>query len=659
MKSLKMRFLATLIPIIAISLVAVSGIIYKISDDKLDEKDIAINESESKQLATEMGAWLGSFKIMIDAGGSAEDILNADRSRAQAYFAQMMNLDESIPDVYMGMEDGRIINGSGFVPPTDYDPRKRPWYIEALGSDKTRIGDPYQDAMTKEMVVAVTKKITGQDGKLKGVLAADILLTKITDRINQVKVGETGYALIMTGKGVIIAHPKEELVGKNGFTDLGDSVKALTGEVTTKRDGHYIYTYNGEEKIATFANIPNTDWKVVITMPMAELMKDAKAMAVLIATITMVFVLITMLIIVLMTRRITGPIVELSDATLKLASGDLTIRTPMTREDEIGTLATNFNHMADSMSRMVKDIAKSTDHIERTSKEVGRSSQQAEAISSQIANAVHELAKGAEYQADSISEGVKKIVAVNESVDQVSYHIESVYSQTESIDEMTGIGQKTINIQSEKMAENTDANARVNDAIKMLHDKTHEISQIVSVIDDIAAQTNLLALNASIEAARAGEQGRGFSVVADEIRKLAEQSSQSTGKIATSISEIVGRTQIAVSEAEIASKALEAQTIAATKVFEIFDDVRAAVVEMKSDFTTVQGRNREIKAKMDQVRSDMIIISEITQNNAASAEEVAASTEQQVISLQEIMTLAEDVNSFGGELKDAVKGLKA
>lgn len=645
----------------AISIVSVASIIYKISGDRLNEQVIAINQAESNELAVEMGTWLASFMTMIDASGSADSILESDRLGVQTYLAKLMKLDDSIPDIYYGMENGQIINGSGYIPPKDYDPRKRPWYKEAMSAAGTSIGEPYQDMLTKKMVVAVTKKITGSDGKMKGVLAADILLTKITDRINETKIGESGYAFIMTGKGVIIAHPNQEMIGKNGFEDFneaGDSIKTLTQTVTSKTEGHHVYELEGEDRIAAFSNIPNTDWKVVVTIPTKELMKDARRMALLILSVTSLFVLLSSVAIVLLARRITAPIIQLSDAALKLEAGDLTIRTRLERKDEIGTLSRNFDRMADAMERLVHDISKSTVHIEQTSNAVVQSTQQAEVISSQIANAVHELAKGAEHQASSISEGVTRVVAVHDAVDQVSGHIDAVYSQTESIDGMTILGQKTIKIQNEKMAENTAANGRVNEAIGLLHDKTNEISQIVNVIDGIAAQTNLLALNASIEAARAGEQGKGFSVVADEIRKLAELSSQSTGRIAESISEIVSRTQIAVGEAEVASKALEAQTEAATKVIGIFDEVRSAVVDMKSDFAKVKGCNQDIKEKIIQVRSDMATISEITQNNAASSEEVAASTEQQVTSLQEIKALSENVKCLGVELRDAVKGLQ-
>lgn len=658
MKSLRAKMLLILIPIVVISLIACTGIVYEVAKTKISNQIISQNESEARLLSNETGLWLGKFFTLIDMTGKtdAKNVMT-DAERIEL-MSEMMKIDPAVTDIYFGTASGVMLDGSGWVPPADYDPRVRPWYGAATAIGKTAYGDPYLDLVTNKVVTSVSTPVMNADGSVKGVLAADIQLSDVTNKINEVKIGESGYALIMTNGGVIVAHPDVEQIGKNAMTDLGDDIKKLAEAVTTNEKGSYQYAYNGQMKIATYATIPNTSWKMVVTMPMKELTKELDSLTYFIVLSALLFVAIAIVAILIITSKITKPIIALNKATHRLAEGDLSQRANINTNSEIGDLANSFNIMADNLGALVGGITHLSTDVHNVSNRMSQASLKTKDIAVEISHAVYDLAKGAELQSNSVNNSVDKINMMAQSIDEIAQRIDMVNEKTADINELATKGENAIAVQSRSMIENTKATDSVNEAIHMLDEKTKEISQIVSVIDGIASQTNLLALNASIEAARAGEQGRGFSVVADEIRKLAEQSSQSTGLIGESIKEIVSRTQSAVEQAVIAENAVKEQEKSVSQVAEIFKEVKQSIQEMKDEFDEVKERNDGIKLEASGINHSISEISNVIELNAAGSEEVAASTEQQVSTLMEVTNLSAEVEKLANALQSEVQKFK-
>lgn len=658
MKKLKTKMLVILVPIIIISLLASSGMVYQFSKNKITEQILTSNEKESSLLANETGLWLGRFFTLVDMTAKTDNKIPLDNQQRLELMAEMMKIDPAVTDIYLGLANGVMLDGSGWEPPADYDPRTRPWYTSAINANQTAYSDPYVDLVTNQVVTSVSSPILDQSGNVKGVLAADVQLNAVTDRINQLKIGDDGYVVIMTNAGVFVAHPDPEFISKNGFTDFDEGVKKLTEVVTSQENGTYEYVFEGDKKVASFAAIPNTNWKIMVTMPFKSLTKDLDALLLLILFSTLFFAIVTIIVVTFITKKITKPIEKLNHATHMLSEGDLTQRTTIVDSTEIGQLSKSFNTMADNLRNLVKGITVLSEDVHIVSGKMNQSSKKTEEIAVQISYAINDLAKGAEQQSDSVNMSVNKITSMTEAFEEISKSIQAVYNTTEIINVLVANGEEAIRIQNNSMEENTKATDAVNDAIHMLEIKTREIGQIVSVIDGIASQTNLLALNASIEAARAGEQGRGFSVVADEIRKLAEQSSQSTGRIGQSVQEIIERTKSAVDQAIIAEGAVKLQEKSVSQVADIFKNVKDSIKEMKVSFDDVKKRNDLIREEASDIRDEIHSISDVIELNSAGSEEVAASTEQQVSTLQDVTKLSGEVEQLANQLKQEVDKFK-
>lgn len=658
MKTIRIRMLAILIPIIVVSLLASNGTLFLFAKDQITNQILVQNKNQTQLVSNETGLWLGRFFTLIDTTAQNDYHLPLDNDQRLKLMGNMMKIDPAVTDIYLGLENGVMLDGSGWVPPSDYDPRQRPWYGAAISAGKTEFSDPYMDMVTNKIVTSVSSPVKNPDGSLKGVLAADIQLTDVTNKINEIKVGESGYALIMTSSGTIIAHPDQTVIGKNGLTDLGDDIKRLTEAVISDKSGSYQYKYEGIAKISTYAEIPNTTWKIVLTMPMSELTKELNKLTYVIIISSGIFILIAIIAVLMITSRISKPIVQLNKITGKLAEGDLTQRATIKTQSEIGNLANSFNTMADNIGSLVGGITVLTKEVHEVSNQMNQSAEKTEDIAVQISHAVNELARGAEQQSDSVNSSVEKVNSMVGSINDINSSILSAYNLTGSVDQLVKQGEQAILLQNKSMQENSSATNNVNHAIQLLEERTKEISQIVDVIDGIASQTNLLALNASIEAARAGEQGKGFSVVADEIRKLAEQSSLSTSRIGESIKDIVLRTQSVVDQAQVAGNAVKEQESTVGQVVQIFQDVKVSIEEIKNSFDVVKSKTEGIKYEADSIRLSITDISNVIEMNAAGSQEVAASTEQQVNTLADVSRLSAELEQLASELQIAVEKFK-
>ncbi len=677
-KSVRARMLGTLLPIIIISLLIATGTLYFVAKKQISAYILDQNQSKAELSAKEIGIWLNGIYSMMDTLAKGDQNFALSDTEQLAMMGGMMKVDPAITDIYLGTELGVMLDGSGWAPPADYDPRKRPWYKAAVAADKTLYSDPYLDLVTSKVVTSVAGPVKAADGSLKGVIAADVQLDRVTELINAAKVGKTGYAFIVSTSGVIVAHPVNEIIGlsidysKNEadnseqFQELTPEQKAVLKEIGeasgpiigAENAGFVEMTLGNKENATSYTTIPNTSWRLAVTLPKAEMTEAIDKLTLLVGGLSLILLVVTALIILYTTNAITRPITRLSKMADDMAHGDLTHRVDIQSSDEIGLLANSFNTMGDNLIKLVDQIRHLTGEVDKTATEMNESAMMTEYIAEQISQAITSLSEGAEQQSGSVSASVNKIGQMANSISLISNNIHSVTQASETIGRMVEKGQEAVTLQGSKMVENTHATANVSVAIRSLDEMVKEIGQVVEVIGNIASQTNLLALNAAIEAARAGEQGRGFAVVADEVRKLAEQSSNATGKIGDSIKEIINRTEKAVLETSRAEQAVQEQEATVREVVDIFRNIRSSVDQMRSQFTEVNQKTSGISLQAEGLRESIDAISNVVEVNTAGSEEVAASTEQQVTTLSGVSRLASRVAELVSELQHAVEKFK-
>ncbi len=557
--------------------------------------------------------------------------------------------DPDVSDCYLGTVDGVMIDGSGWTPPADYDPRSRPWYKLAMEKKTLVYTEPYLDQVTMKYAVSVALPQLDSTGQVKGVLAIDLLLDTITNMVNGYKVGQSGYIILLDQNGAIIGHPKKEYLAKKLAEIPG--LEKIAPEIMSNARGSKDYRLDSLDKFLVYKTIDTTAWRVLATTEKREVYGALDMLRNLYIVLFLVFLIVSIFITVFIASKIAKPIRQLEKDASLIADGDLTIRSSAKGQDEIGHMGRAFNNMAGNLGQLVRNIHQSAETVRKSSDHTHDMARNAQEISAQISVAVNELAKGVGEQSESVMRGAEMVGSVTKSITRIVGNIDSSAALTDKVGASVSSGYDAAKNQIGLMEESRDVSTRVGSAVDHLSEQSQRIGKIADVISQIANQTNLLALNAAIEAARAGEHGRGFAVVAEEVRKLAEQTSTSSKEISDLLKGIQVVMQTTVQEIHLSQETVEKQTASADYMMRNFDDIKGSVDRMVEQFKTVLEETRNMAHASKEVSSVMESVAAISEESAASTEEVASSVDQQVASISRI---ADDMDGLSQEAQKLV-----
>jgi methyl-accepting chemotaxis protein len=357
--------------------------------------------------------------------------------------------------------------------------------------------------------------------------------------------------------------------------------------------------------------------------------------------------------------HISKAVLKIANAAKVIAGGDLSADdVKVKNKDEIGELAESFNEMAANLRHLIHDVNMHAIQVASSAEELMASAEQTSKASEQIVLAVQEIAKGTDTEVQSVEEASQVMNEMTLGVKQVADYSQNVSSTAMGVSEKATEGEQAIQTTIKQMtAINQTVNGLAN-VVKKLGDHSNEIGQIIDVITGISAQTNLLALNAAIEAARAGEHGKGFAVVADEVRKLAEQSANSANKISELISTIQGETERAVQSMETARK----EVIEGINVVNIagssFEQIQNGVNEVTTQIQEVASSVQQMSAGAQQMVESIDLINEVSEMIASGTQEVSAATEEQLASMEEITSSGVSLSSMAEELQTLIGKFK-
>jgi methyl-accepting chemotaxis protein len=644
-KKLILSFLALLfIPTMTVGLLAYSKAAEEIKSTTLasgSESVHVLNQIIDDNLNPKVND-VSYFANKLDKNSYSE----AQKEITMAAFTEYYALHPEIVSIYVGSENGDMLQSPQKKFDPGYDPRKRPWYTTAKeNAGKTVITDPYVSASSGKTLVTVVETV--KDGS--GVVAIDISLDAIKQSTDSIKIGDKGYPFIVSSEGLYLVHPTGT---------PGEKSSVFTPSLLKKEVGVQTYNFNDEEKQLTFATNKLTGWKIAGTMDVEESKDLARPILLSTMIIISIFVIMGGIASYFIIRSIIRPLRKLLLITERVSDGDLNQEVEIQSNDEISQLGISFNTMISSLKDLIQQVSEKSDQLSAASEQLNASSEENNIATGQVATAIQQVAAGTVRQTDMAQKSSNVVHEMSDGIQSIMVNVRNVSETSIEATKIVNDGEEAIEHSIEQMTNINDKVKDIGSVINTLGERSREISQIVDVISDIAGQTNLLALNAAIEAARAGEQGKGFSVVADEVKKLAAQSSKSTETIRKLISSIQLETNAAMD-------AMNKGTNEVEKGINIVNNAGVSFKKIQEFVDVVTSQIQEVSASVDQMHygvnhvvDSVTGIEEIARKTADESQEVSSATKEQLISMREIAAAAASLSGMALELQQSVYKFK-
>ncbi len=581
----------------------------------------------------------------INLAKSIAEILKADPSKLETSKITDLAKTLKVEEIHVIDEKGIIVNGNmpeffGFDFNTSEQTKS---FLDLINKENGDMAQaPSKRGTDQKMFQYIGVSRLDQKGIVQigvSVEAIESITSKmdVQKTLENLYLGENGFAFIADDAGVIINHKDPTQIGKNidefiwGQTVLKNKDKMMKIEV----DDTSFYVKSEEL---------NEDF-IMIALP-AERIDIATKRSFRNSSIIGIigFLILIVLINSIINRTIIKPIKEIEDSMKKVGEGYFNLKLEVKSKDEIGKLSNNFNKMVDNVRNLVIETRNSVQFIVNESIKINETVNGLSMASNQVTQAVESIANGSSEMAQQVEERVGHSKELSERIEEMASMIQEARSNTDNMNNSNREGKESIVILNEKFKATVNSTDEADEKISELNQKSKSILSIVESIKSVSEQTNLLSLNASIEAARAGEHGKGFAVVAEEVRKLAEESGQATKEIAEiigSVVQIVNDTNNTMETARVTVKEANHNLNNTNSVFEEIDGntnfVASSISKLAKDMEFVNTAKEELVSALQSIAI-------LSQEAAAATEEISASTEEQSAQISEIARSVEKFN---------------
>jgi len=570
------------------------------------------------------------------------------------YFQETGDTDKHIKAVYAGFDsNGEMINYPYNDVTKDINAVEEAWYQDAAAAEGEIIWtDPYVDELTGYVYIRAAKAFY-QYNELIGVAGFNIDTTALLEIMNDITIGDNGYAVTIDEAGNYVTNRDRTLLGQN------ISEEQFYQDILAAGDQGIIeVSSNGEEHVIGFVKNPTTNWMLSGIVNKSEFEGKAGVILIPIAISLGIILVIAIIAAMFLANRITKPIHRLQTTMKQVEDGNLTAKIHNNRDDEIGKLSRSFDHMLKQIRGVMQQISGVARQVSGAAENLVASSEENTASGNEVATTMEEIASGANNQSDLMNKNTKVFASLSEEIQEIHKKNQQMFEKAQQMGNHSKTGIESIQDLAARSAEVTEKVKTVKEAIYQLNEKSTNIHSIVDKISNIASQTNLLALNASIEAARAGEHGHGFSVVAKEVGKLADQTTNALKDVGEIVSEMQDETKHSVDLVKETMDLFENQSISVGETGQAFFEISGSVNENNEMIEQVMKLTDSIVEKEREVNVNTQHIATISEETAAGTEEISASIEQQTASMEQLNHLATDLEVSAMRMQEELKKFK-
>lgn len=606
------------------------------------------------------------------AAGSGSDAFKmlALRDNAERYINNLSYANEFITDVIIIAPDNRSLKSSSS-------------YVLVESDFDTIIMDPqYKDIISSNTKWSGTNKALDKYSIRKDILRYSACLVRpVTSKTNEV----AGHLFINVKLNTLL-DPMKQLELENGcevhlISPDGRDLSPSFSEEANEKDNQCVFknhaffteiesngnqdqwgsdsiVYNDRDYLMTYNKLGESGYILLSLIPESVILKDAEKIRWTTLALVLFAGFIAVFIGLYMSNSMEKTIGQIIHAADLAASGDLTVDPISGRSDELGILTRRINRMISNMRELIRQSSSISEKVSESSGTVSLTTQGISSVSAEITLAMQEIAQGAASQASDAELCVDKILGLASKINQVADNTCEIKTLSDKAKEFTGEGLISVKNLESKALSTTENTRLIFKDIEALDSNSKLIGKISKVISGISDQINLLSLNAAIEAAKAGEMGRGFTVVANEVRKLAEQTMNASREITKIIKETQLQTSIAVERATATDNILKSQNEAVTNTISMFKKI-ANIMETLAVHV---GYIKTSVKDMEQYKEEAILatqnISAVSQETAASSEEVTASAHEQTSSIEQLAGFSIILGKAARELSESISRFK-
>lgn len=614
-------------------------------------------ENLTHQIAVEKASYIDDFMSkMINQTNiiaNTPSVLQGNEQGIKDTIKAVKESDKDFMNTYVGTEDKVMILYPEQKLPDGYDPTSRPWYKDAVNAGgKPVVTPPYKDASTGRDIVSIAIAIKLANGK-NAVVASDIDVSSLMSKIAATKVGHTGFASLLTSDGIILAHPDSKLLMQK------IQEKYSWGkDIVEKKDGSGKFKMEKSSGIMSYAQSKITGWIVTASMPGSEY-TGTLVSSLSVSVLIILLVLAAAIFIGFKTANyVAKPISSLLNVIKKAEEGDFSVEVKSSRNDEVGLIENSFGNFVNVQRTVISSIVNSSSELLSSAENIIELSDDSVKAIDSIKASIEEIQSSTQSNASSLEEANAGVEEMASNAQLVASSVQKVKEKSELSVKIAHEGYASVDAAAKSMDEIKEFSKNVVDVVNQLFSASKEINVIVNTITSIASQTNLLALNAAIEAARAGEAGRGFSVVAEEVRKLAEESSSAAKSIGDLISDIQSKIDEAVKTTEKEVALVEEGTENALRVKASLDEIINSINSLNKYIEEVSAAAEEQSASTQEMSAVINSISNAIEETVKSTEDMAGSINTQSQAIVKFEESAKNLEAIAEKLSSQVKRFK-
>ena len=636
--SIKVKLLGIILPVVIIAMIVLVGISYSISKNIIRKYSENLLRSSIENQSNEIEAWLNEN---LSAFQMAKDIIETttpDKGELQTllngYYGKN---DNCIDGLYIADINGNMMMAEE-AKKVENNPCESVWFKDGL----TRWNMGFTQAYTNsegESVISASGILQDGSGTMK-VISADLALERVSIIVNSfIEMDKAQAFLVDAESGEVLAHRDMSLISKK-LSELNDSFMQQVGKNVEEQN--YDMDEIGEN-ITGFSQIDGTDWILVSYIPKGIIYADIDFVRLAMIVVCLISIILIAVLIERVVSMVIRPVKELTHVITDMTEGDFTIEVKSKSNDEIGAMSMHVEKFIAAMRSMIASIHSISEQLSsqaNTSDDLSGKMYSSSKLQSQ---SMKELSNTVEQLSLSITEVAENATTLAMVVADTRDDGEQVDIKMRETVDVSQKGKTDIQHISEAMKEIHESVHVLKIAIDKVGKASGEITNITSVIGEIADQTNLLSLNASIEAARAGEAGKGFAVVATEIGQLAKTSADSVHNIEELINEISALVDDTIRQTDESVENINRSSGLVGNALETFDVI----------FDNINEVNGLVNSMIEKVQK----VDEVASNVAAISEEQAASSQEILATSENMVQQAENITKDSQGVSDGAKEL--